>query len=174
MLHFSKITTPGKDFNLIASGALAYKIHNKILKDEEFRQYATIARNMHYASTSPAGNNIFFVIISDLDKINTESLCHMIAKERQKGGYAVCEVIPMLYNEVSFKALTLLQQTFNEVLELGKFNLGSSKALINAEQQNCVITDYSLSMVRLIYNLCLTNTTASTRKTEKENLALAG
>ena len=38
MLHFTKISTQGKDFNLIASGALAFKIHNKILKDVAFVQ----------------------------------------------------------------------------------------------------------------------------------------
>ncbi|WP_439883080.1 hypothetical protein ACSX1A_07895 [Pontibacter sp. MBLB2868] len=160
MLHFSKISTQGKDFNLIASGALAFKIHNKILKDESFLQGTKIKRNMLLGSpaaktANPDQKKVFFVVISDLDRTNVESLCQMIKKERANGSYAVCQVIPMYYNEPSFKALKMLRQNFDEVMELSKFNLGSSKALMSAEQQHCVITDYSVSMARIMYHVCV-------------------
>jgi len=161
MLHFSKITTKGKDFNLIASGALAFKIHNKILKDESFAKGAKITRNMLLNSAAAraihtAQKKIFFVILSDLDRMKIESLCQTIAGERANGSYAVCQVVPMIYNEPSFKALKMLRQNFDEVIELSKFSLGGSKALLNAEQQNCLITDYSISMARIMYNACAT------------------
>lgn len=160
MLHFSKISTQGKDFNLIASGALAFKIHNKILKDESFLQGSKIHRNMLLGSAPAKAvnanrHNVFYVILSDLDRMNIESLCNMIAQERAKGSYAVCQVIPAYYNEPSFKALKALRQNFDEVIELSKFNLGSSKALMSAEQQQCLITDYSLSMARIMYHVCV-------------------
>ncbi|RIJ41709.1 hypothetical protein [Pontibacter oryzae] len=160
MLHFSKISTKGKDFNMIASGALAFKIHNKILKDETFQNGAKITRNMLLGSV-PARNlnadrrNVFYVILSDVDRTNIEALCEMIAQERKKGSYAVCQVIPVYYNEPSFKALKMLRHNFDEVIELNKFNLGSSKALMSAEQQHCLITDYSLSMARIMYHVCV-------------------
>lgn len=159
MLHFTKIATQGKDFNLIASGALAFKIHNKILKDDAFITGTSISRNMLVGSV-PARKaasdrkTVFFVIISDLDKMNTESLCQMIATERAKGSYAVCQVIPMYYNEPSFKALKMLRQNFDEVLELSKFNLGGSKVLIGLEQQHCVMSDYVASMARIMFHVC--------------------
>ncbi|PRY11993.1 hypothetical protein CLV24_109118 [Pontibacter ummariensis] len=162
MLHFSKISTNGKDFNIVASGALAFKIHNKILKDEAFQQGAKVNRNMLLGS-APAkalnknGRNVFYVILSDLDKMNIEALCHTIAQERTRGSYAVCQVIPAYYNEPSFKALKLLRQNFDEVIELNKFNIGTSKALMSAEQQQCLITDYSLSMARIMYHVCMNN-----------------
>ncbi|ARS35013.1 hypothetical protein [Pontibacter actiniarum] len=161
MLHFSKISTKGKDFNLIASGALAFKIHNKILKDETFHQKgAKINRNMLLGSV-PARTltadrrNVFYVILSDVDRTNIDALCEMIAQERKKGSYAVCQVIPVYFNELSFKAMKVLRQNFDEVIELNKFNLGSSKALMSAEQQHCLITDYSLSMARIMYHVCV-------------------
>lgn len=171
MLHFSKISTQGKDFNLIASGALAFKIHNKILKDEAFHQGTKIKRNMLLGSPSaraanPEQKKVFFVIISDLDRTNVDSLCQMIKKERANGSYAVCQVIPMYYNEPSFKALKMLRQNFDEVMELSKFNLGSSKALMSAEQQHCVITDYSLSLARIMYHVCVNDFAASNQKQE--------
>ncbi|MFD2244730.1 hypothetical protein [Pontibacter ruber] len=176
MLHFSKISTQqGKDFNLIASGALAFKIQNKILKDDTFLQNTKVTRNLlppngqHTRNASQDQNKVFYVIISDLDKINTEALCKMISRERANGSYAVCQVIPMYYNEPSFKALKMLRQNFDEVLELNKFNLGSSTALMNAEQQHCVITDYSISMARIMYHVCIkdfaTSKTAEERNT---------
>ncbi|MEJ8801822.1 hypothetical protein [Pontibacter sp. H249] len=160
MLHFSKISTQGKEFNLIASGALAFKIHNKILKDESFHQGTKITRNMLLGSAparsaSSEQKKVFFVIISDLDKMNIESLCKTIQAERAKGSYAVCQVIPMYYNEPSFKALKMLRQNFDEVMELSKFNLGNSKALVSPEQQHCIITDYSVSMARIMYHVCV-------------------
>jgi len=160
MLHFSKISTQGKDFNLIASGALAFKIHNKILKEEAFQHGAKIHRNMLLGSAPARAvnadrRNVFYVILSDLDKMNIESLCNMISQERAKGSYAVCQVIPAYYNEPSFKALKTLRQNFDEVIELSKFNLGNSKALMSAEQQQCLITDYSLSMARIMYHVCV-------------------
>jgi hypothetical protein len=170
MLHFSQITTQGKDFNLIASGALAFKIHNKILKDDAFQDGTKIKRNMLLGSpaaraASTDKKKVFFVVISDLDRTNVESLCKMIKKERTNGSYAVCQVIPMYYNEPSFKALKLLRQNFDEVMELSKFNLGTSKALMSAEQQHCVITDYSLAMARIMYHVCV-NDFASVPKAE--------
>lgn len=159
MLHFSKISTKGKDFNLLASGALAFKIHNKILKDEAFQQGLSISRNMLVGSAparvaTTGQKSVFFVIISDLDKVKIESLCEMIAQERAKGSYAVCQVIPLYYNEPCFKALKMLRQNFDEVLELSKFNLGGSKALIGGDQQQCVMTDYVLSMARIMFHVC--------------------
>lgn len=170
MLHFSKISTKGKDFNLVASGALAFKIHNKILKDEAFQQGISINRNMLVGSAparvATSGNkSVFFVIISDLDKVKIESLCDMIARERAKGSYAVCQVIPLYYNEPSFKALRMLRQNFDEVLELSKFNLGSSKSLLGSDQQ-CVMTDYLLSMARIMFHVCANSIVPSTQKAE--------
>lgn len=173
MLHFSKISTQGKEFNLIASGALAFKIHNKILKDEAFANDTNVSRNMLVGSVparqaaSSDGRSVFFVIISDLDKVNTESLCRMISRERAKGSYAVCQVIPMYYNEPSFKALKMLRQNFDEVLELSKFNLGSSKALNGLEQQHCVMTDYVVSMARIMFHVCVNNVMAKRTTVEQ-------
>lgn len=173
MLHFSKISTQGKEFSLIASGALAFKIHNKILKDEAFIEGTQVSRNMLVGNFSgitrskeSAKGNVYYVIISDLDKVNTESLCRVIAQERAKGSYAVCQVIPVYYNEPSFKALKMLRQNFDEVIELSKFNLGGSKALANAEQQNCLITDYSLSMARIMFHVCAKSPNVSAKKVE--------
>ncbi|MDX5438744.1 MAG: hypothetical protein LPK03_16205, partial [Pontibacter sp.] len=169
----SKISTQGKDFNLIASGALAFKIHNKILKDDCFQQGTKISRNMLLGSAPARSANtdkkkVFFVIISDVDRTNIESLCQMIKEEKAKGSYAVCQVIPLYYNEPSFKALKMLRQTFDEVMELSKFNLGSSKALITPEQQHCLITDYSLSMARIMYHVCVQDTSSQLQPVVKE------
>ncbi|WP_347157019.1 hypothetical protein [Pontibacter chitinilyticus] len=172
MLHFSKISSKGKDFNLIASGALAFKIHNKILKDESFVQGTKISRNMLLNSNAfpkdrSEQKKVFFVIISDLDRTNVEALCKSIAAERAKGSYAVCQVIPMYYNEPSFKALKMLRHTFDEVMELSKFNLGGSKALSHAEQQQCIITDYSLSMARIMYHVCVNDFASNLAKPDQ-------
>jgi len=171
MLHFSKISAKGKDFNLIASGALAFKIHNKILKDESLTQGTKISRNMLLngipVSENTGQKKVYFVIISDLDKTNVEALCATIAAERAKGSYAVCQVIPVFYNEPSFKALKMLRQNFDEVVELNKFNLGGSKALSHAEQQQCLITEYSLSMARIMYHVCVKDFAPSYPKTEQ-------
>lgn len=160
MLHFSKITAKSKDFHLIASGALAFKIHNKILKDEDFMKGSKVSRNLLQSNAVIKSDNsdqkkVFFVIISDLDKMNAASLCNMIAKERAKGSYAVCQVIPMYYNEPSFKALKMLRQNFDEVIELNKLTLGGGKALMSTEQQHCIITDYSITMARIVRNVCV-------------------
>lgn len=160
MLHFSKISSKGKDFNLIASGALAFKIHNKILKDDTFTKGTKISRNMLLGSVPAKAmtadkRNVFYVILSDVDRTNVEDLCKMISQERKKGSYAVCQVIPLYYNEPSFKALKTLRQNFDEVIELNKFSFGNGKALMSAEQQHCLITDYSLSMARIMYHVCV-------------------
>ncbi|PTX20178.1 hypothetical protein C8N40_103253 [Pontibacter mucosus] len=160
MLHFSKISSKGKDFNLIASGALAFKIHNKILKDDTFTKGTKISRNMLLGSVPAKAmtadkRNVFYVILSDVDRTNVEDLCKMIAQERKKGSYAVCQVIPLYYNEPSFKALKTLRQNFDEVIELNKFSFGNGKVLMSAEQQHCLITDYSLSMARIMYHVCV-------------------
>lgn len=172
MLHFSKISSKGKDFNLIASGALAFKIHNKILKDESFAHGNKVSRNMLLGSKiaragSTTQKKIFLVIISDLNRTNVESLCQTIAEERAKGSYAVCQVIPMYFSEPSFKALRLLRQNFDEVMELSKFNVGDTKALAYAEQQQCLIMDYSLSMARIMYHVCINDFTSNQNKTEQ-------
>ncbi|QCR21784.1 hypothetical protein [Pontibacter sp. SGAir0037] len=155
MLHFSRISSQGNDFHLIASGALAFKIQNKILKDDTFQQGVSVKRNLIWHS-SPARTavqkKVFFVIISDLDKVKVESLCKMIADERAQGGYAVCQVIPMLLNEPGYKALKMLRQSFDEVIELNKFNMGNGAAAMSAEQQQCIMTDYSISMARIIFH----------------------
>ncbi|HEY4651861.1 MAG TPA: hypothetical protein VIG72_10630 [Pontibacter sp.] len=174
MLHFTKITTQGRDFNLIASGALAFKIHNRILKDEAFTAGTSINRNMLIGSVparkATSGNkSVFFVIISDLDKVNTEALCQVIARERAKGSYAVCQVIPMYYNEPSFKALKMLRQNFDEVLELSKMNLGGGKVLMGMEQQHCLMSDYLLSMARIMFHVCASTTIPA--KTVEERIA---
>ncbi|OKL41489.1 hypothetical protein [Pontibacter flavimaris] len=178
MLHFSKISTKGKDFNLIASGALAFKIHNKILKDETFHKGAKISRNMLLGGVPAKAlntdrRNVFYVILSDVDRTNVEQLCELIAQERRKGSYAVCQVIPLYYNEPSFKALKTLRQNFDEVIELNKFNLGSSKVLMSSEQQRCLITDYSLSMARIMYHVCVKDF-ASVATEAKGELVYAG
>ena len=178
MLHFSKISSKGKDFNLIASGALAFKIHNKILKDETFMKGTKVSRNLLQSNAVlKAENNdqkkVFFVIISDLDKMNAASLCNMIAKERAKGSFAVCQVIPMFYNEPSFKALKMLRQNFDEVIELNKLTLGGGKALISTEQQNCIITDYSISMARIMRNVCVSDHVVKEKEEKKGQIVYA-
>ncbi|SIT79666.1 hypothetical protein [Pontibacter indicus] len=172
MLHFSKITAKSKDFHLIASGALAFKIHNKILKDEDFMKGAKVSRNLlpnnAVIKSDKSEAKVFFVIISDLDKMNASNLCNMIAKERAKGSYAVCQVIPMYYNEPSFKALKMLRQNFDEVIELNKLTLGGGKALMSTEQQHCIITDYSISMARIVRNVCVNDHAQVKEKEEKK------
>ncbi len=157
MLHFSKISAHGNEFNLIASGALAFKIHNKILKDDAFQQGAPIKWNALLGSTAERQaavqqKKIFFVVISDLDKLKVESLCRMISQERASGGYAVCEVIPMFHTEPFYKSLKLLRQNFDEVIELNKILHVNSSAHISAEQQQCIVSDYSVSMARIMFN----------------------
>jgi len=178
MLHFSKISTPSRDFNLIASGALAFKIHNKILKDESFMKDAKLSRNLLHSNAvlkavNPSQKKVFFVIISDLDKMNAESLCNMIAKERANGSYAVCQVIPTYYNEPSFKALKMLRQNFDEVIELNKLALGGGKALMSTEQQHCIITDYSLSMARLMRHVCVNDHAVKEKEVKKGEIVYA-
>jgi hypothetical protein len=172
MLHFSKITSKSKDFHLIASGALAFKVHNKILKDEAFMKGSKVTRNLLQSnavikSENPEQRKVFFVIISDLDKMNATSLCSMIAKERAKGSYAVCQVIPMYYNEPSFKALKMLRQNFDEVIELNKLTLGGGRALMSTEQQHCIITEYSISMARLMRHVCVSDNVAKEKEEKK-------
>ncbi len=131
--------------------------------------------NSSILASSPGQKKVFFVIISDLDKINTASLCRMISKERANGGYAVCQIIPMLYNEPSFRALKMLRQSFDEVLELGKFTINTSKVLVNTEQQNCIITDFSLSMARIMYQICVKDfTSAAAADTSRREREFAG
>jgi hypothetical protein len=179
MLHFSKISSKGKDFNLIASGALAFKIHNKILKDETFTKGTRISRNMLFGSVpakamTAGRRNVFFVILSDVDRTKVEDLCRLIEQERKKGSYAVCQVIPVYYNEPSFKALRILRQTFDEVIELNKFNMGGSRAALSAEQQHCLFIDYSLSMARIIYHVCVNDFALPTHEQHKGELVYAG
>ena len=178
MLHFSKITAKSKDFHLIASGALAFKIHNKILKDEDFMKGSKVSRNLLPSNAvikSEGGDQkkVLFVIISDLDKMNAAHLCNMIAKERAKGSYAVCQVIPMYYNEPSFKALKMLRQNFDEVIELNKLTLGGGKALVSTEQQHCIITDYSITMARIVRNVCVNDHVVKEKEEKKGQIVYA-
>lgn len=178
MLHFSKISTKGKDFNMIASGALAFKIHNKILKDETFIKGTKVTRSLLQSNEVIKSSNsdqkkVFFVIISDLDKMNAESLCKMISRERANGSYAVCQVIPMFYNEPSFKALKMLRQNFDEVIELNKLTLGGGKALMSTEQQHCIITEYSISMARVMRHVCVSDHVAKEKEVKKGEVTYA-
>lgn len=178
MLHFSKITSKSRDFHLIASGALAFKVHNKILKDESFMKGAKVSRSLLQSNAVIKSSNsdqkkVFFVIISDLDKMNAASLCNMIAQERAKGSYAVCQVIPMYYNEPSFKALKMLRQNFDEVIELNKLTLGGGKALISNEQHNCIIADYSISMARLMRHVCVSDHVPQEKEEKKGQIVYA-
>lgn len=178
MLHFSKITAKSKDFHLIASGALAFKIHNKILKDEDFIKGAKVSRSLLQSNavikaSDSSDKKVFFVIISDLDKMNAANLCNMIAKERARGSYAVCQVIPMYYNEPSFKALKMLRQNFDEVIELNKLTLGGGKALVSNEQQHCIITEYSISMAKIMRNVCVGEHVVKEKEEKKGQMVYA-
>ncbi|MDX5347905.1 MAG: hypothetical protein LPK19_11720 [Hymenobacteraceae bacterium] len=97
---------------------------------------------------------VFFTIVSDLDSLNTDMLCQLTAKAKKSGSYAVCEVIAMYYNERNLKALKQLRKNFNEVVEVSKLCLGDSKSLAYSEQQTCIITNFTLSLARIMFHVC--------------------
>lgn len=163
MLHISKIVRNGKEFNLIASGALAFKIYNKILKEPVFENLkiksASILCDAIATSplfkADPAVNSVYFAIVSDLDKETNNALCLRMGQERLNNGYAVCEVIAMYYNERYFRAVKQLRNSFDELFELNKPSVNQSKALLYSEQQNCLLTDYSLTLAKILYHTTL-------------------
>ena len=160
MLHFSQITANNKSINLIASGALAFKISQKILKDAAFAGFKIKNSSMLCEALDDPksdlrffdGKKVFFAIISDLDTPNCEALGRVIAKARKNGSYAVCEIITMFYNERFFKAMKHLKQNFNETIELNKLLMSNSRSLTYTEQQNCQITDFSTMFARMLFN----------------------
>ena len=160
MLHFSQISLNGKSINIIASGALAFKISQKILKDEAFAKSKIKNSSMLCEALDDPksdmrffdGKKVYFAIISDLDTTNCEALGKVMAKARKNGSYAVCEIITMFYNERFFKAMKHLKQNFNETIELNKLLMSNSRSLTYTEQQNCQITDFTTMFARMLFN----------------------
>jgi hypothetical protein len=163
MLHISKIIRNGKEFNLIASGALAFKIYNKILKEPVFenqkiRSYSLLCNNLEsnpLFNADPDLKKVYFVIVSDLDKESNDAICLKMLSERQRNSYAVCEVIAMYYNERYFRAVKKMRNSFDELLELNKPGLNQSKAMLYSEQQSCLLTEYSLAIAKMLYHTTL-------------------
>lgn len=161
MLHFAKISRNGKEFNLLASGALAFKVFNKILKDPAFLSCDISVTSMLHTSLEDGqpktalfqGKRLFYVIISDLDKISNEALCRRILEARHQQSYAVCDVISMSYNERYYKSLKRLRNSFDEMVELNKIALVQNKSLSYSEQQNYLITDFSLMHARMMFHI---------------------
>ncbi|MHC2991859.1 hypothetical protein OB13_09765, partial [Pontibacter sp. HJ8] len=85
----------------------------------------------------------------------------------------VCQVIPMFYNEPSFKALKMLRQNFDEVIELNKLTLGGGRALMSTEQQHCIITEYSISMARVMRHVCVNDHVAKEKEVKKGEVVYA-
>src|SRR5690606_1275488 len=142
MLHISKICRNGKEFNLIASGALAFKVYNKILKEPIFenlkiKSYSLLCDalpNSPLFNSDPDVQSVYFAIISDLDRETNNALCLKMGEERLRNGYAVCEVIAMYYNERYFRAVKQLRNSFDELVELNKPSVNQSRALVYSEQ----------------------------------------
>lgn len=163
MLHISKITRKGKEFNLIASGALAFKIYNKILKDPVFenqkiKTYSLLCDSLDASplfSAEPDTRKVYFAIVSDLDKDTNDALCLKMLNERQKNSYAVCEVIAMYYNERYFRAVKKMRNSFDELTELNKPGLNQSKNMLYSEQQSCLLTEYSMTMAKIMFHTTL-------------------
>src|SRR6478735_7542951 len=163
MLHISKIVRNGKEFNLIASGALAFKVYNKILKEPVFenlkiKSYSILCDAIATSSvfkSDPGVNSVYFAIVSDLDKETNNALCLKMGQERLQKGYAVCEVIAMYYNERYFRAVKQLRNSFDELFELNRPSVNQSRALLYSEQQNCLLTDYSITLAKILYHTSL-------------------
>ena len=163
MLHISKITRHGKEFNLIASGALAFKVYNKILKEPVFenlkiKSYSVLCDGIATSpvfQSDPEINSVYFAIVSDLDKETNNALCLKMAQERLQNGYAVCEVIAMYYNERYFRAVKQLRNSFDELFELNRPSVNQSKTLLYSDQQNCLLTDYSITLAKILYHITL-------------------
>jgi hypothetical protein len=165
MLHISKIVKNGKEFNLIACGALAFKIYNKILKEPAFenqkiKSYSILCDmigNSPVFDSDPSNKKVYFAIVSDLDKDTNNALCLKMAAEREKNSYAVCEVIAMNYNERYFRAVKQMRASFDELFELNKPGFNQNKSLHYTEQQNCLITEYSMMIAKVMYHTTLEN-----------------
>jgi hypothetical protein len=161
MLHFAKISRNGKEFNLIASGALAFKVFNKVLKDPAFFPSDITVTSMLHTSIEDGqpkatlfqGKKLFYVIISDLDKISNETLCHRILEARQQQSYAVCDVISMSYNERYYKALKRLRNSFDEMVELNKISPSQNRSQNYSDHQNYMITDFAMMHARIMFNI---------------------
>jgi hypothetical protein len=163
MLHISKISKNGKEFNLIACGALAFKLYNKILKEPVFEKQKIKSYSIlcDMIDNSPIFNaeagvkKVYFAIVSDLDKDANNALCVKMAAEREHNSYAVCEVIAMNYNERYFRAVKQMRSSFDELFELNKPGFNQNKSLHYTEQQNCLITEYSLMLAKIMYHTTL-------------------
>ena len=163
MLHVSKITRNGKEFNLIASGALAFKMYNKILKEPVFenqkiRNYSILCDGLATSplfKPDPEVKSVYFAIVSDLDKESNNALCLKMAEQRLNNGYAVCEVIAMYYNERYYRAVKKMRASFDELIELNKPGVNSSRPLHYTDQQNCLLSEYSVMFAKILYHISL-------------------
>ena len=163
MLHLTRITRNGKEFNLIASGALAFKMYTKILKDPVFenqksRSYSILCDSIASSpllKPDPEVSSVYFAIVSDLDKESNNALCLKMAEGRLNNGYAVCEVIAMYYNERYYRAVKKMRASFDELIELNKPGVNHSRPLHYTEQQNCLLTDYSIMFAKILYHTTL-------------------
>jgi hypothetical protein len=163
MLHISKISKNGKEFNLIASGALAFKLYNKILKEPIFenhriKSYGILCDMMDGSpafDSDPDVKKVYLANETDLDKDVNNALCLKMLTEREQNSYAVCEVIAMNYNERYFRAVKQMRGSFDELFELNKPFFAQNKTLHYTEQQNCLITEYSLMIAKMLYHTTL-------------------
>ncbi|KAA9346068.1 hypothetical protein [Adhaeribacter soli] len=163
MLHISKIIRKGKEFNLIASGALAFKIYNKVLKDPvfenlKFKNYSLLCDGMDnhpIFQSDPDTRKVYFAIVSDLEKDSNDALCLKMLTERQKNSYAVCQVVAMHYNERYFRAVKKMRNSFDELMELNKPGINQSQNMLYSEQQSCLLTEYSMTMAKVMFHTTL-------------------
>lgn len=175
MLHFAKISRNGKEFNLIASGALAFKVFNKILKDPAFLPFEVSVTSMLHTSIEDGqpkatlfeGKKLFYVIVSDLDKISNETLCHRIMEARQQQSYAVCDVVSMSYNERYYKALKRLRNSFDEMVELNRITMAQNRSASYSDQQNYLITEFALMHARMMFHAGTSDFVKTTKAAEK-------
>lgn len=175
MLHFAKISRNAKELNLIASGALAFKVFNKILKDPAFLSCDISVTSMLHTSIEDGqpkailfqGKKLFYVIISDLDKVSNETLCRRITDAREQQGYAVCDVISMSYNERYYKALKRLRNSFDEMVELNKITLAQNRSQSYSDQQNFMITDFAMMHARMMLHIGTSEFATTSKAAEK-------
>jgi hypothetical protein len=175
MLHFAKISRNGKEFNLIASGALAFKVFNKILRDPVFSASEISVTSMLHTSIEDGqpkavlfkGKKLFYVIISDLDKVSNETLCRRITDAREQQSYAVCDVISMSYNERYYKALKRLRNSFDEMVELNKITMTQNRSQSYSDQQNFMINDFAMMHARMMFNIGTSEFTKTSKADEK-------
>ncbi len=175
MLHFAKISRNGKEFNLIASGALAFKVFNKILRDPIFLASDISVTSMLHTSIEDGqpkatlfqGKKLFYVLISDLGKISNETLCRRILDAREQQSYAVCDVISMSYNERYYKSLKRLRNSFDEMVELNKITLTQNRSQSYSDHQNYLITDFAMMHARIMFNIGTSDFVKSTKAADK-------